>query len=184
MSDGISITVEGGRELEKILLSLEPKIGKTAVRKAVRVGTNIIRDRQKALARANVGGSMGSLLAKHIVSKVPKEIGGVRNGKGLYAMSTQFRKDVPEFVYETHDSTFSIRTRKRLSGARYYIPFAIEFGHAFPGRGKGGDKGAPKDVAAIPFMRPGYRQSYRRAMQMVLDRLNAAIRNENNRVAG
>jgi hypothetical protein len=50
-----------------------------------------------------------------------------------------------------------VRTKPKVAvfvSGKYYIPFAIEYGHAFPGRG--GGKNAAKDVAAVPFMRPAF----------------------------
>lgn len=167
MSDGITIQIEGGKELEKLLKSLEPKLQRKAVRSAVTKGVNVIRQKQRDLCRQRVGGKFGRFMARHIKSKSPR-----RQRAHQYLRGTGFESDVPEFVHITK------------SGLRYYIPTAIEYGHAFPGRGRGQKGGAPKDVAARPFMRPAYALSHSQAMQTTLSHLTQAINNENKRVAG
>jgi hypothetical protein len=64
---------------------------------------------------------------------------------------------------------------------RYYIPVAIEYGHAFPGRGRasGGGKHPPKDVAAKPFLRPALDVTLPAAPKIFERHLVHAIHEEN-----
>jgi hypothetical protein len=77
---------------------------------------------------------MGGLISKALVLRAFK-----RQRRGSYAMTVRTKSGPKEFVHITKD------------GRRYFVPAAIEYGHARAGRG--GKKNAPKDVAAIPFMR-------------------------------
>ena len=164
----VNVLLQGSAELQSALAALPVKISRQVVRTGVRKGTQLVRDAQRRAAKSVVGGRMGNLLAKHIVTHVPKR------RLGEYTISVMFRKGVDEFVHVTK------------AGVRYYIPHAIEFGHALPGHGHGGGGGAPapKDVAAMPFMRPAAQQNRQRAMEEVMSVLRSAMARENARVPG
>lgn len=134
----IDVVLEGGKELERKLLALEKKTAKKVVRKAVREGLKPTHKAAKSNAKTMVGGNMGGLISKALVLRAFK-----KQKRGSYAMTVRTRSEKEggpkEFVHITKD------------GKRQFIPAAIEWGHAKPGRG--GKKGAPKDVPAIPFMR-------------------------------
>ncbi len=144
----VETKLEGGKELLKMLQGLEDKVGKKIVRKGVREAMRPTLLAAKSNAATMVGGKLGAELASTIKMRVPK-----RKKKGTYKISVQTRIGEAEGVYFTQSSASDIKTGKLIKGPgkRYYIPAAIEFGHAFPGRG--GGKSPPKDVPAIPFMR-------------------------------
>jgi len=132
----INVNVEGGKELERKLKALERKTAKKVVRKAVRKSLAPVLKAGKANAKTMIGGEMGPLIARHLALRAFK-----KQRRGSYAMTCRIKtgkEGTPaEFVHITKE------------GKRYFIPAAIEYGHALPGRG-----GAKhKDVAAIPFMR-------------------------------
>jgi len=162
----IGINIQGAKEIEAKLRSLEKNTQKKIIRKAVREGSRPTLNAAKANAKALVGGRMGSLLSKHIVLRAWK-----KQWPGQYRMWVGMRSDVPEFVSNTKVSQFALYlsgkrgNRKRALAKRHYIPSAIEYGHAFPGRG--GYKGAPKDVPAIPFMRTAFDSTKRRAAKLI-----------------
>jgi hypothetical protein len=122
--------LEGGKELEIILLRLESKTSKVIVRRAVNKGLRPVRKAARENVKTMMGGdkkskddfSMRRLLAKNIIIKPAR-----RQRSGSYLVRVQIRSGIVEFVYMTED------------GTEYYIPAAIEFGH--------------DDVPAIPFMR-------------------------------
>tara|TARA_Y100000310_G_scaffold160622_1_gene160387 strand:- start:1662 stop:2135 length:474 start_codon:yes stop_codon:yes gene_type:complete len=128
----IDMMLEGAAELEKTLLRLEKKTAKKVVRKAVRAGAKPTLTTAKNNAASMVGGKMGALIKKNIVIKAYK-----KQRSGSFALAVRMRSGVAEFIHITAD------------GERYYIPMAIEYGHALPGAG--GSKS--KDVVAVPFMR-------------------------------
>jgi len=144
----IAIELEGAKEIEAKLRSLEKNTQKKIVRKAVREGSRPTHKAAKANALSYVGGSMGSLLSKNIVLRAAK-----KQRKGEYRVQVRTKGDVDEFVHITKD------------GKRHYIPSAIEYGHAFPGRG--GHKGAPKDVPARPFFRSAFDTTKHRAVKLI-----------------
>lgn len=147
MADMIKMQIENAQAVQNALNAFEKKVAKKVVRQGVRAAWKPLLDRAKANAKANVGGEMGNLLAKHMTLRAFR-----RQKKGQYGMLVRIKPGIDKFVQYSMGSAFSITgKRKQISGSRYYIPSAIEYGHAFPGRG---GKGAPKDVAAMPFMRP------------------------------
>jgi len=127
----ISIQLENGPELQRQLDKLEKKVAKKIIRKAVRAGQKPVLAKAKENAWNMVGGMMGRLIAKNTAIRIPK-----KKRRGGYTLSVRQKPGIPEFIHNTKN------------GVRYYIPAAIEFGHAAPG-----DKGGAKHVAAVPFMR-------------------------------
>lgn len=124
-----SIKLEGAKQLERKLLSLEKKVGKKIVRKAVRDSHKIMLSEAKSRAATIVGGAMGRLLASNLVLRATR-----RQRRGSYEMQVRTKSESEgaptEFVHITKD------------GKQHYIPAAIEFGH-----------GSNKEQAARPFMR-------------------------------
>lgn len=144
------IQVSGAKEfvakLERLERKTIDKVAKDICKKSM------VPMLAKAQANAaNLGqGRMSQLLSKKLKIYIIKK----RNlRKGHFGAKITFQKNVPEFLGMQKGSYSNINTRKTY-GKRYYIPHAIEYGHAFPGRG--GGKGAPKDVAARPFIRPAF----------------------------
>jgi len=105
------VRLDGAKELEKKLASLESKVSKKVVRKAVRMAQKPVLAKIKANALSMVGGEMGSLLAKNLKLKAGKQ------KKGSYRICVQIREEVEAFVDNS------------AAGVQYYIPAAIEFGH-------------------------------------------------------
>jgi len=142
--------IEGAKELERNLATLEKRIQKKVVRQAVRAGQKPLLARAKANAAQRVGGSMGSLLAKHIVIKAPR-----RQRKGLYALHVTLRPGIPEFVHVTR------------AGRQHYIPADIEYGH-----------GADQAAAARPYLRPAADATKAESLRILAQQLRVGILRE------
>ena len=134
MADMVKMQIKNAQAVQNALNAFEKKISKKIVRKGVRAAWKPLLDRAKKNERANVGGEMGALIARSLQLRAFR-----RQKKGQYGMLVRIKPGIDEFVVVSK------------SGKKAYIPAAIEYGHAFPGRG---GEGAPKDVAAKPFMRP------------------------------
>ena len=147
----MAIKIEGAAKLERTLKNLEPKLGRKVVRKALRSGAKVIQKRAVGNAARMVGGEKGGDIAESIVVKAMKR---KRHRYGVMAMIDP--KASPMF-----------------RSGEYYIPAAIEYGHAHPGRG-GGEK-PPKDVPAIPFFRSAFDTGKGRAGQAVKNELRKGI---------
>ena len=133
-----SVTITKGKEIQGLLSKLPKKLEKKIIRTSVRDSQKIGLAATKQNASSMVGGEMGAAISKDAQLKAFK-----KQKRGSYGMSIRLRPD-DEMIYYTEGLDGGV-------GKRYYIPFAIEYGHAFPGRG--GGKSPPKDVPAIPFMR-------------------------------
>jgi hypothetical protein len=146
------MVLEGGKELDRKLFKLEKKTSKKIVRRGVREGLKPTHKAAKINARSTVGGEMGALIARNIVLRAGKQ----RPGSFIMKVRTKSEKEgaPKEFVHVTAE------------GHRYYVPYAIEYGHAFPGRGGEGRSGykAPKDVAPAPFFRPAADANLKKAV--------------------
>lgn len=155
----IQMTITGAKEIEAKLVSLEKKVAKSIVRKAVRAGAKPIHVTAKANALNAVGGTMGSKISRALAVRAFR-----RQRRGQYGVNVIF-KDDPMLIHITKD------------GTRQYIPAAIEYGHAFPGRG---GKNAPKDVPARPYMRPAFDSKKGEAERAVRRELLAGIERAGN----
>ncbi len=149
-----SMELTGAAELEKKLATLEPKIGKKVMRQALRKGAKVIQQAQKAAAASNVGGEMGQLIAKNIIVRALK-----KKRKNQYGALSLIRPGVEELIHTSAD------------GTRYFIPAAIEFGHAAPGAGGSG----AKDVPAVPFARPGFDATKKQAATTTISEIRKGI---------
>ncbi len=147
----MAIKIEGAAALVKTLKNLEPKLGKKVLRKALRAGAKVMQKRAVGNAARMVGGETGGDIAESIVVKAMKRM---RHRYGVMAMIDP--KASPMFA-----------------AGKYYIPAAIEYGHAHPGRG--GGKKPPKDVPAIPFFRSAFDSEKGRAGQAVKNELRKGI---------
>ncbi len=134
MAEITNMRLEGDVELLRMFKRLERDVGKKIVKTALRNGAKLFQNDMAMSAVNMVGGKTGTDIAKHLVVRVLKRRPPIW---GIATMIDPKSNDI--FVVFTKD------------GKRYYIPNAIEFGHAFPRRG--GGKNAPKDVMAIPFAR-------------------------------
>lgn len=158
----IEMKIENAAQVQKALDSFEKKVAKKIVRQAVRTAWKPLLVRAKEKARSVIGGAMGKLIANKLQLRAFK-----KQKRGSYGMLVRIRPGVDEFVEVSN------------TGQRNYIPAAIEYGHAFPGRGKGPGGGAPKDVAARPYMRPALDETLPQAPKIFEKQLNDAIRQEN-----
>ena len=157
----IEMTLEGGKQLEAKLLDLERKVAKKVVRSAVRAGSKPILAAAKANASAVVGGAMGAIISKSLQVRAAK-----KQRRGQYVVQIR------------HSEKANAELVDESSGSRYYIPNAIEYGHASPGRG--GGRNAPKDVPARPYMRPAFDTSKGQAQQALVAELASGIEREFN----
>lgn len=174
MADTIQIKLQNARAIQNALNAFEKKIAKKVVRQGVRAAWKPLLDRSKENAQSMVGGNMGKLIAKNLKLRVFN-----KKKKGQYGMHvsiSSFDGDV-YYVKGAH-TKINVETGERgKEVGRYYIPSSIEHGHAFPGRG--GGKGAPKDVAARPFMRKALDVTLPNAPKIFEKYLVHAIREEN-----
>jgi HK97 gp10 family phage protein len=181
----IELKLEGVFLLKSRLDSLTKKVQKKIVRKAVRESLKPIlksaKTNAKALSRGG-GSGMAKLIAKNIKEKAYKKqkrgqyamYVGIETAKGAAKKSSGSAKGFYKFMEKSIETMSFVYITK--SGRRYYIPTAIEYGHAFPGRG--GRKNAPKDVAARPFMRPAIDTNKQKAAKIFTDVMGAGIERE------
>jgi len=159
MADRIQMQIKNAQLVQNALNAFSKKISQKVVRQGVRAAWKPLLDRAKENARSSVGGEMGALIARSMQLRAFR-----RQKKGSYGMLVRIKAGVDEFVVVSE------------SGRRAYIPSAIEYGHAFPGRG---GKGAPKDVAAKPFARPALDATLPNAPKIFEKHLVHAIHEEN-----
>lgn len=108
----IRLDTRGFELFDAKLKNLETKVARKIVRTATRAGANNTLKSAKANAKSLVGGSMGTLLAKHLKIIVFKH-----QRRGSFGVQIGMKAGVPEF------------TEYSKVGKRNYIPSAIEFGH-------------------------------------------------------
>lgn len=148
------VTLEGFKKTEAKFLSLEKKVAKGIVRKAVRAGAKPINEGIKDNAKSIVGGEMGALIAKNIITRVAK-----KQKKGQYKMNVLIKKDVPEFISVA------------ASGKESYIPAAIEYGHAI---GSSLFRSS-KTVPAIPFARMAAASKKKEAIKEMANKFKTGL---------
>lgn len=133
----IAIKTTGVKELRDMFNKLEKKEASAVARKSVReANKKHMLPEVKTRAESVVGGEMGTAISNAMTVQVMAKMRKANYGSKVVIKPTD------AFVHMTSDNK------------RYYIPNAIEYGHAFAGRG--GGSSAPKDVAPRPFMRPAY----------------------------
>ena len=164
----IHVAIEGGKEIERRLAGLERKVAQQIVKKAARTAFKPTLAAARANALSLVGGRMGARIAKALkIYTMDRRF--LRRGEwGL----TIREKSSEGLLYYTKGSMSSLVTR-RTTGRRYHIPTAIEYGHAFPGRG--GRKNAPKDVAPRRFMKPAFDSTKERASRVAANEIKRGI---------
>lgn len=157
----MSIKVEGAKELEKTLMGMEPKIGQGIMRKALRKAAKVFQQKMKhnAAALDSTGWDSDGVVSDSISDNIV--VRAMRKRRHSYGVMSMIDPKAPNLAVTTQD------------GKRYYIPTAIEYGHAFPGRG--GGKNAPKDVPAKPFMRPAYDSEKGKAEKVLVNELRNGI---------
>ena len=164
MADMIQMQIKNAQAVQNALNAFEKKVSQKVVRQGVRASWTPLLKRAKENAKANVGGSEGGKIAKALKLRTFK-----KQKKGQYGMHVRINpKKAGQFV------VVSPKT-----GNRNYIPAAIEYGHAGPGRGKGPGGGGPKDVAAKPFLRPALDATLPQAPKIFEKHLVHAIHEEN-----
>lgn len=168
----ISMQIQNAQAVEAALKKFESKISKKIVREAVKDAWTPLLKLSKSNAR-NLSGTRRKGVKK--VTRI-----GPRIAKALKLKP--FRKQRPGqygmyVAIDPNQADQFIVISK--SGQRNYIPAAIEYGHAFPGRGQGPGGHAPKDVEAKPFMRPALDATLPKAPAIFKTHLMRAIREEN-----
>ena len=153
-----------------ILSAFEKKeTGKIARRATRQANKDITLPELEGSASRVVGGLMGAKISNAMKVRAMTKL-----NRGSYGTKCLI-EEAEEFIYYTKGSAFDLQTKKLIksSGKRYFIPSAIEYGHAFPGRG--GGRNAPKDVKPRPFMRPVYENNRLKIAQRTLDLLREGI---------
>ncbi len=151
----------GAKEIQRVIDKLTKQEVAKAAREATREAQNVIMlPEYRGNAMSIVGGEMGAAISKALKVRVM-----TRMKKGNYGVKVLL-EEPDQFVHETKD------------GKRHFIPAAIEYGHAFPGRG--GGKSPPKDVPAKPFARTAFEskryQTQERAARLLWAKLEREIR--------
>ena len=168
----IKMQVKNAQAIQNALNAFTDKVSKKVVRQGVRAAWTPLLKKAKVNARALDRGRtkqkkskrMGHLIAVALILQPFK-----RQRPNQYGMKVWINpKKAGQFV-ETSPRT----------GNRNFIPAAIEYGHAFPGRGMGPGGGAPKDVAARPFLRTALATALPNAPKIFEKHLVQAIRKEN-----
>jgi len=108
----IRLTVQGEKELERKLKTLEQKVSKKVIRQASRKSMKPTLTDAKENARTMVGGALGRLMAAALVLRAFR-----RQRRGSYGVNVRLKSGVPEFKHKTKE------------GTEYYIPAAVEYGH-------------------------------------------------------
>ena len=144
MSSEVALT--GGKELADKMLELERKSAKTIGRKAVRKATAVVRKAARANAKAMVGGTFGTLLARHIATGTPR-----RQRRGTYTLD----------VGPHGEDKFPESVEISASGRRNYIPAALEYGHG--------------SARPIPFLRRAWDTTKREALAVIQREIAAGI---------
>jgi len=150
MSDTFELHIENAKQVNTMLQRLEKKV-------INKVAKDIAKDSLKPMlaeARSNAlslgSGRVTSLLSSKLKIYLIKR----RNlRRGHYGAQIRYQDNVSGLISYQMGSFSSLATKKTY-GKRYFIPNAIEYGHAFPGRG--GSKNSPKDVPARPYIRPAF----------------------------
>jgi len=130
----LNMNVKGAAELDAALLRLG-LVGERVIKGAVAKGANVLLKEARKNARVEIGGDMGMLISKHLISRVWRK-------KRLHIWARNIRvnkKGNDVFVYQAKKSKYP--------DGRTYIPSAIEYGHvAQNGR----------VIPAKPFMRTAF----------------------------
>ncbi len=153
-----AFALKGASEFDRWLAALPRQTIRAICGAIIPAALGPMRTEEIQRAASEIGGRLGTQIAGSV------EISRVRVSRrygGFYAVTRLVPRDY--FVTWTRGAAMapmSVQRRGRtrtvarlVQGQRYYLPAAVEFGHAFPGRG--GRLGAPKDVAAIPALSRG-----------------------------
>ncbi len=151
----IDAVITGHEELAKLFTRLTKTELAKAARKATREANKQVTLPAAVRGASAIGGEMGGLIAQSLTVRSMTKL-----KKGHYGTKVII-KPSDQFVYYSQ------------TGKRYFIPTAIEYGHAFPGRG--GIPYAPKDVAPRPFMRSAYEAKRRAASAVAMELLRKNI---------
>jgi len=168
----IQMQIKNAQLIQNALNAFSKKISQKVVKQGVKAAWTPLLKRAKANARALDSGRTKQKKSQRMGHRiaVALELKPFKKQKpGNYGMTVKINPEkAKQFV------VYSPRT-----GNRNYIPVAIEHGHAFPGRGAGPGGGAPKDVAAKPFMRPALDATLPAAPKIFERHLVHAIHEEN-----
>jgi hypothetical protein len=170
----ISMQIINAQAVQNALNKFEKKISKKIVRDAVRAGSKPlltdVKSNAKSLTSTQIKGikksaRIGSIIARSLHLKVIKaSVLRRKYGRDAWGQTIVPKKG-------SNDLFASISK----AGKRYYIPAAIEYGHAFPGRGGSG----AKDVPAKKFIRPAWDKHKAKMPSIFKQHLIRAIREEN-----
>ena len=172
MADTVRITIKNANAINNALAEFTSRMENKIINDSLEKAWTPLYSKMKQNARGLAGrGIMSNKIADSLVlTKFKKRV------KGRYGYHVMFN-DYGQFVYYTKGSASNVGTEKLVKGKRYFIPNAIEYGHASPGRG--GGKNAPKDVPAKPFMRPALDSTLPNAAKIFEDEIERAIREVN-----
>lgn len=169
----ISMKIENAQAIQNALNKFENKIAKKIVRDGLKKSFKPVLKRIKVNARAlDTGRKKGKKASQRIGHRIATALKMQpfrKQKKGSYGLKIWIPSKNAEQFIEISERT----------GHRNYIPMAIEYGHAFPGRGLGGGRGAPKDVPAKSFMRKELDYARTEPINKFRQEIIRAIRKEN-----
>jgi hypothetical protein len=166
MADFGYVNLHGIDAVKKALASLDPATVQKICKTELANGAEIIKKAAQSNAQSMVGGSMGKELSDAMEVKVQTS-----TKKGV-VVRMQIDPDKESFAAAAVASD-------GLHLTRSYIPAAIEYGHAGPGKAGSGVKVA----AAIPFMRRAFEATKNEAMQKAEAGIARTLEKEAQRIA-
>jgi len=187
----IQMQIKNAQLIQNALNAFSKKISQKVVKQGVKAAWTPLLKRAKTNAR-NLSSSkrkgtkkstrIGNRIAKALVLKPFR-----KQKPGQYGMKVLIDSDKAGQFYSFSmgantqlrwSSNIETRRVQRKIGkttGQYFIPVAIEYGHAFPGKGGSGSK----DVAGKPFMRPALDVTLPNAPKIFERHLVHAIHEEN-----
>ena len=159
----ITMTLEGGKELEAKMTILQTKLQKKINRQAVRKAIKVILTAAQAGARGLSGrGSANKLndvdMSELIAKSLQIVVGRVKRS-GQYYMSVRHSPKYNDvFVHQSAGVARPEGKRGGVPSRRTYIPAAIEYGHTAPNG---------TFVPPNPYLRPAFDTNTRKAWRIL-----------------
>lgn len=157
MADGITMTLEGGKELENKMRRLELSVAKKIRNKAVRASAKPVLTAAKANAKALAGPGSDKRMSVIINRALHLKVGKAKH-RTHYFIRVQHNPKYNDILVSYTQGSASLlggvdnkgrSTRgKVVGGKRHYIPNAIEYGHV--------KRGGSGRVAPNPYLRPAF----------------------------
>jgi hypothetical protein len=181
--------IDGAKELQAKLDTLTRTEEKGVFRAALRDAQKLMQSFGKGEARSQIGGAMGSAIAKNIIVRAFKKRRKYSVGNNVMSNPAWVEPSHKTGTPDVHDTSPIYITKS--TGLRQYIPAAIEYGHVIRtgktgGLTKGGRKlvgklkkwGLPtfqRWVAPIPYMRTASKMSETVRFRILAEKISKYI---------